>query len=90
MVVYRLYAQALGVRVDDIAIEAEADLDARRLFGIEEGVRAGFKAVRLDVRITGPETQERYQELKDAVDARCPVLDIFENPTPVSTTVSKA
>lgn len=90
MVVYRLYAQALGVRVDDIAIEAEADLDARRLLGIEEGVRAGFKAVRLDVRITGPETQERYQELKDAVDARCPVLDIFENPTPVSTTVSKA
>ncbi len=90
VVVYRLYAHALGIQVDEIDIAAEGDLDARRLFGIEEGVRAGFGAVRLDVRITGPETLERYQELKDAVDAHCPVLDLFENPTPVTTTVSKA
>jgi putative redox protein len=90
VVVYRLYAHALGIQVDEIDIVAEGDLDARRLFGIEESVRAGFGAVRLDVRITGPETLERYQELKDAVDAHCPVLDLFENPTPVTTTVSKA
>ncbi len=90
VVVYRLYAQALGVQVDGIAIEAEEDLDARKLFGIEEGVRAGFTSVRLDVRISGPETEERYKELKDAVDEHCPVLDVFANPTPVSITVSKA
>lgn len=47
IVAYRLYAQALGIRVDDIRIDAEGDLDARRLFGIEESVRAGFTAVRL-------------------------------------------
>ena len=87
---YRLYAQALGIRVDEIDIVAEGDLDARRLFGIDESVRAGFGAVRLDVRITGPESLQRYEELKDAVDAHCPVLDLFENPTPVRTTVSKA
>jgi putative redox protein len=89
VVVYRLYAEALGIRVDEIDIVAEGDLDARRLFGIEESVRAGFGAVRLDVRITGPETLERYEELKDAVHAHCPVLDLFENPTPVTTTVRK-
>ena len=32
----------------------------------------------------------RYQELREAVDAHCPVLDIFQNPTPVSVTVAKA
>ncbi len=84
IVVYRLYAQALGIRVDDIAITAEGDLDARRLFGIDESVRPGFGAVRLDIRITGPESEERYQELRAAVDAHCPVLDLFANPTPVS------
>ena len=47
IVVYRLYAQALGIRVDDIAIQSEADLDARRLFGIDGGGRAGFSDVRL-------------------------------------------
>ncbi len=90
IVVYRLYAQALGIRVDDIDITAEGDLDAQRLFGIDETVRAGFGAVRLDVRISGPETAERYDELRAAVDAHCPVLDLFANPTPVTVAVTKA
>lgn len=89
VVVYRLYAQALGIVVDEIDIQAEADLDARRLFGIDETVRAGFSDVRLAITITGPESEERYQELRAAVDAHCPVLDIFANATPVSAVVRK-
>jgi uncharacterized OsmC-like protein len=90
IVVYRLYAQALGIRVDDIEIAAEGDLDAQKLFGIDESVRPGFGAVRLDIRIAGPESEQRYQELRAAVDAHCPVLDLFANPTPISVAVSKA
>jgi putative redox protein len=90
IVVYRLYAQALGIQVDDIDIRSEGDLDARRLFGIDESVRAGFSAVRLEIAITGPETDERYQQLREYVDAHCPVLDLFANPTPVTVTVTKA
>jgi uncharacterized OsmC-like protein len=89
VVVYRLYAQALGIQVDDIDVKAEGDLDARRLFGIDRSVRAGFAGVRLAITITGPETDARYQELREVVDAHCPVLDIFANPTPVSVTVAK-
>jgi putative redox protein len=90
IVVYRLYAQALGIQVDEIDIQAEADLDVRKLFGIDESPRAGFSAVRLGVSITGPESEERYNDLRAAVDTHCPVLDLFVNPTPVSITVSKA
>jgi uncharacterized OsmC-like protein len=90
IVVYRLYAQALGIQVDDINVSAEGDLDARRLFGIDESVRPGFSDVRLAITISGPETDARYQELRAAVDAHCPVLDLFANATPVSITVSKA
>ncbi|RZT62341.1 putative OsmC-like protein [Microcella alkaliphila] len=89
VVVYRLYAQALGITLLDVAIEAEGDLDARRLFGFDESVRAGFSDVRLVVTLTGPESEERYQYLRDVVDAHCPVLDLFQNPTPVSVTVRK-
>lgn len=87
VVVYRLYAHALGIQVDDIDVSAEGDLDAARLFGKDESVRAGFGEVRLVVRLTGPETEERYEELRAAVDAHCPVLDLFQNPTPVTTRV---
>ena len=41
------------------------------------------------VPFVGPETQERYTELRDVVDQHCPVLDLFVNATPVSATVTK-
>src|SRR5690554_6094746 len=69
IVVYRLYAHALGIEVDDIEVKAEGDLDARRLFGIDETVRPGFTDVRLAITIRGPETDARYQELRAVVDA---------------------
>ncbi|QYH35793.1 OsmC family protein [Salinibacterium sp. M195] len=89
VVVFRLYAQALGIQVDDISVKAEGDLDVRGLFGIDDNVRNGFSEIRLYATIAGPETQERYDELRDAVDAHCPVLDLFANPTAISTRVVK-
>lgn len=90
VVVYRLYAQQLGIPFDEIVIKAEADLDAAGLFGVDDAVRAGFSEVRLDIELTGSESDERYDELRKTVDAHCPVLDIFQNPTPVKTTVTRA
>ena len=87
IVVYRLYAQNLGIRVDSISAEAEGDLDVRGLFGVDESVRPGFSAVRLTVRVTGPESDARYEDLHAAVDAHCPVLDLFANSTPVTVTL---
>ncbi|TQO20947.1 putative OsmC-like protein [Rhodoglobus vestalii] len=89
VVVFRLYAQALDIRVDDISVVAEGDLDVRGLFGIDESVRKGFSAIRLNETITGPETQERYDELREVVDAHCPVLDLFANPTPITAQLTK-
>ncbi|GHD78502.1 putative OsmC-like protein [Salinibacterium amurskyense] len=85
VVVFRLYAQALSIPFDDISVKAEGDLDVRGLFGIDDTVRNGFGAIRLNITITGPESQERYDELREAVDAHCPVLDLFANPTPITT-----
>ena len=85
---YRFTAARLGIRLDDIDVSAEADLDARGFFGLDPQVRPGFTAVRFHVAVTGPESTERYEELRREVDAHCPVLDLFSNPTPVSNTFS--
>lgn len=90
VVVYRLYAQVLGIQVDDIRVTAEGDIDAARLLGKDPSVRPGFNDVRVRIELDGPETQERYEQLRDAVDINCPVLDLFANVTPVSVTVAKA
>ena len=58
-------------------------IDLRGFFGINDGIRAGFNAVRIRVNLSGPEQPARYEELAAAVDAHCPVLDLFRNPVPV-------
>lgn len=88
VVVYRLYAEALGITIDEIEGRADGDVDVRKLLGIDESGRAGFSAVRASITISGPESPERYAELKEIVDAHCPILDLFQNPTPVTTTLS--
>lgn len=88
VVVYRLYAENLGIQVDDVKIVADGHLDVRGLFGIDQSIRPGFSSVSLDVQISGPESAERYEDLRLAVDAHCPVLDLFANPVPVTTKVT--
>lgn len=84
VVVFRLYAQALGLTIDDLEITAEGDLDVRKIFGIDENLRAGFHDVRVSVKIDGPDSDEQYEQLRRTVDEHCPVLDIFSNQVPVS------
>lgn len=82
-VVYRLYAQRLGLTIDSLELRAEGDLDVRGLFGADD-VRAGFAGVEIVVDIDGPHEREQFDELRRVVDAHCPVHDLFSNPTPVT------
>lgn len=81
---YRFWAEQLGVVIDNVKVDVEGDLDTRGFLGVDDVVRPGFGGVRVSVRITGPDTTERYRQLADAVNSHCPVGDIFANPVPVS------
>lgn len=89
IVVYRLYAHNLGLTIENLEVSAEGDIDVQGLFGADDTVRPGLSAVRVNVDITGPDSDEAYQELQTTVDAHCPVFDIFTNPTPIDVTVTK-
>lgn len=82
-VTYRFWAEKLGIQLDDIDVTVAADIDLRGFFGVADDVRAGFSNVVVEVTPKGPESAERYQELADAANAHCPVLDLFSNGTTV-------
>jgi uncharacterized OsmC-like protein len=82
-ITYRVWAAQLGVKLDKVEISIDGDIDLRGFFGIDDRIRAGFNAVRVNVNLSGPEGAARYQELAAVVDAHCPVLDLFRNPVPV-------
>jgi len=83
-ITYRFWAEQLGIAFDSLSVRVEGDLDIRGFFGFDDAVRPGFSAIRVEVTVTGPESLGRYQELAAAVDAHCPVLDLFKNPVPVT------
>ncbi|WP_434968666.1 OsmC family protein [Microbacterium sp. bgisy207] len=88
VVVFRLYAHALGIPLDGIEVTAEGDLDAARLFGKDDTVRPGFSQVRVSIEVSGDASAADYERLRQVVDAHCPVLDLFANPTPVTTAIT--
>jgi uncharacterized OsmC-like protein len=89
-ITYRFWAAQLGIAFDTLTVRVEGDLDIRGFFGFDEAVRPGLTAVRVEVSVTGPESAERYAELAAAVDAHCPVLDLFKNPVPVTRAIASA
>lgn len=85
IVTYRVWAARLGVRLDYVKVAASGDIDLRGFFGAGDGVRPGFKDVRVTAELVGPEEPHVYEELRRTVDAHCPVHDLFSNATPVET-----
>ena len=85
--IFRFHAAKQGLTIGDLRVTADGDLDVRGFFGFDASVRPGFSGIRVKVEISGPETDDTYRALAATVDAHCPVLDLFSNPTPVETSV---
>lgn len=87
-ITYRLHADALGIPVRDVSVQLEGELDLRGFFGAAKNVRPGFLRVTGSVSFDSSASKEDLARLKAVVDAHCPVLDIFNNATPVEITIS--
>lgn len=90
VITFQVWAGTLGIRVDSIDVQLSGHLDLRGFFGTAASVRPGFDGIQVDVRITGPETRERYDALVAAVEEHCPVLDNLRSRVPVETVVTVA
>lgn len=84
VITYQVWAQKLGLAIDSINIALSGDIDTRGFFGLSEDARPGFTGIKLDVQITGPESDEAYKKLIAAVSRHCPVEDNLANGVPVT------
>jgi uncharacterized OsmC-like protein len=81
---YRLWAAELGVALDRVTVEVEGDIDLRGYLGVEDGVAPGYTAMRIRVRLEGPEPEERYRTLADEAERHCPMIDVLVRPVDVA------
>ncbi|WP_137120843.1 OsmC family protein [Segeticoccus rhizosphaerae] len=90
VITFQVWAAQLGITVDDVDVTLTGELDLRGFLGLDDEVRPGFSSVDVSVQLTGPESPERYQELIDAVEKHCPVLDSLAGTVPVRSTYATA
>lgn len=88
-VTYRLYADAMDIHLDDVAVSVVGVSDARGFFNLEEGIAAGFSEIYGEINIKSDASDKDIQRLREAVNLHCPVLDDLRKPLKVELEVKR-
>jgi uncharacterized OsmC-like protein len=83
-------ARELGIHVKSTEIEVEASLDPAKFAGTDRSVRAGYQAIKVNIKVDADATPDQLARLREEVEARCPVSDNIANATPVSIALAAA
>ncbi len=73
-----------GIKIEDLKIDLEADIDLRNFFCISKEVRPGFEGVRARCRMKADASPEEIEALFREVVKRSAVMDVIENEVPVA------
>lgn len=71
-------AREFGFQLDAIETASHAHMDTRGFYGTAE-VSPHFIDYALRVHVTTPETPERFEALRAAVERRCPALNLLRD-----------
>lgn len=72
-----IWAARLGVAIDSLEVEVEADFDARGELGMGIGVPPGYSQVRYRVAIESPADRQEIATLLSLAERHSPYLDVF-------------
>jgi putative redox protein len=82
-VTYRLYADAMDIDLQDVAVTATGVSDARGFFDVDDEVDAGFSEVYGEINIVSNASDDDIERLRQMVNRHCPVLDDLRKPLKV-------
>ena len=74
---YGMWAARLGVPIDALEVEVQADYDSRGELGIADDVSPGYVQVRYRVIVTSPAPEPDVQRALDIADKHSPYRDVY-------------
>jgi uncharacterized OsmC-like protein len=74
---YAMWATRLGVELESLEVEIEADYDTRGELGVSDDVPPGYSQVRYIVTVSSPASEADVRRVLDTTDKYCPYLDVF-------------
>lgn len=82
-ITYRAFATALGIPLTSVRVELTGDIDLRGFFAVDPTIRPGYEAIHGTVYLESEADPETLEQLRQAVNTHCPVLDILAKPVPI-------
>jgi uncharacterized OsmC-like protein len=79
-------AAARGVELREVESSVEGDIDLRGILGLSDGVRNGFRNIRVHFRVKGDAPEEKLRQIVEQSRARSAVFDVLTNGTAVDVT----
>jgi uncharacterized OsmC-like protein len=74
---YAMWAARLGVPLDGVEVEVQADYDTRGELGLSDDVPPGYTQVRYIVTVTSSAPEEEIHRVIDTADKYSPYRDVF-------------
>lgn len=85
-----MVAKDMDLNIEKIFIEIEGKLNTDKLMGKNVEDRAGYKEIKVKVKVQGNVEEGKLKEWMAKVEERCPIGDNIMNETPVCVEVEKA
>jgi uncharacterized OsmC-like protein len=83
MVSFLAGASAMGIQVEALEVEVDADLDLRGFFGLESNAPTGFSGIRYHIAVSGNATPEQFEELRRRALAHSPNANTLARGVPI-------
>jgi uncharacterized OsmC-like protein len=74
---YAMWASRLGIQIDALEVEVQADYDRRGELGVDDTVPAGYTQIRYIVTIESPASEDDVMRLLDTADKFSSYRDVF-------------
>jgi uncharacterized OsmC-like protein len=85
---YQMRASRMGVPVESVRVEIEADYDVAGMLSTQADARPGYSEVRYHVHIESDAAKPDIMRILDEADRLSPYRDVFGATTPLLRTVS--
>ncbi len=83
-------AAAQDIKIDELQMDMEGELDLHEFLGLSDNTRPGYENIRLTYHVKADAPEEKLKELCNYVQKTSPVLDIITKPVPVSIKMKKS
>jgi len=74
---YMMYAAKMGVPIESLEVQVEADFNDGALFGVIDDIDPGYSEVRYTVTVVSSAPKEEVMKVIDEGDKHSPYLDVF-------------